>query len=132
MKKMKKMFKGVLATTLVCGGLVLGVGAETSHAGANRLIDIATIGNGTTGYLDGSTGGYAKICLREAFGGANVAIYDNDGGNNPLIRKSTFMNNNSCYTFNAAPYVDGTDKNAEFIVVTSRDIIGTIKFELWD
>lgn len=129
---MKKTLMGLIViTTLLSGSFVWGT--QTSYAGANKLIDITTIGNGTTGYLDGSTGGYAKICLKEAPGGANVAIYDNDGGsNNPVIRSSSFMANGSCYTFNAQPYVDGTDNNAEFIVITSRDIIGTIKFELWD
>ena len=146
---MKTFFKGLLATSFVCVSLVGGTGtsyaAPTNEAPIDeaptdeatpaslRLIDTTTIGNGTIGYLNGATGGSTQICLKDAVGGANVAIYDNDNGSkSTLVKSSGFMANGSCYTFNSNPYVDGTDNDAEFIVETTRDILGTIKFELWN
>lgn len=127
---MKKMLKGLLATSVICGSFVLGAG--NIHAASWTLIDTATIGNGTVGYLDGAKGGNAKICLKNAVGGANVTVYDDDGSSKSLIKGTSFWSNGSCYTFNVEPYVDGSDNDAEFIVTTTRDIVGTIKFELYD
>lgn len=126
---MKNLLKGVVILSLAIGSFVWGV--QTSYA-AMSLIDTATIGNGTTAYLNGAKGGDAKICLKDAPGGANVTLYDDDGDSRTLIKSTSFWSNGYCYTFNVDPYVDGADNDAEFIVITSRDIIGTIKFELWD
>lgn len=126
---MKKIMMGlVVITTLVCGTLW---GTETSNAASYTLVDKKTT-SGTTTYLDGVKGGNAKICLKEEFGGSRFDIYDNDGGNNPLIQGSVFIGNNGCYTFNAAQYVDGSDNNAEFILVTTRTPLTSYVLELWD
>ncbi|MCM3179768.1 hypothetical protein [Cytobacillus horneckiae] len=130
---MKRFLTGLLASSLVFGSFIWGAG--TSYAADPsgwQLIDTASIGNGKIGYLDGAEGGNAKICLKDAFGGAQVTVYDDDGGSNPVIKSQSFWGNGECFTFNVEPYVDGSDNNAEFVVMTSRDIVGTIKFELWD
>ncbi|WP_077736806.1 hypothetical protein [Bacillus sonorensis] len=130
---MRTFLKGLFITTLVCGGFMWGAG--TSYAADPpgwQLIDTTYIGDGVTGYLNGAEGGNAQICLKDAFGGANVTIYDNDGSSRPVIKSTSFWGNGHCVSFDVDPYVDGSDNDAEFVVTTTRDIIGTIKFELWD
>lgn len=130
---MKKFLKGLFATTLVCGSFMQG--AETSHAADPsgwQLIDTASIGDGRTGYLNGAEGGSAMICLKDAFGGAEVIVYEDDGSSWNKIKGPSFWGNGDCFTFNVEPYVDGSDNDAEFVVQTTRDITGTIKFELYD
>lgn len=126
---MKKiMVSLVVITTLVCGTLW---GTETSNAATWTLVDKKK-SSGRTTYLDGVKGGYAKICLKEEFGGSRFDIYENDGANTPMIKAGVFIGNNDCYTFNAAPYVDGSDNDAEFILVTTRTPITSYVLELWD
>lgn len=130
---MKKTLKGLLVSTLLFGSFMWASGiAHAADPSGWQLIDTASIGNGTTGYLDGAEGGDAKICLKDAFGGANVTVYDDDGSSKTVIKATSFWGNGNCFTFNVNPYVDGSDNDAEFMVTTTRDIIGTIKFELWD
>jgi hypothetical protein len=130
--------KGFLKSLLVLSVMISAFGSYSTESHAAdpagwQLIDTATIGNGTTGYLNGAEGGNAKICLTDAFGGANVTVYDDDGnGNWNVIKSYSFWDNNECWEFDVDPYVDGTDNDAEFVVTTSRDIIGDIIFELWD
>ncbi|USK44661.1 hypothetical protein [Cytobacillus oceanisediminis] len=133
---MKKFLKGLFAASLVFVSFVVGAGTSfAADPSGWQLVDTYSLGNGTLAYLDGAEGGSAKICLKDAFGGANVTIYDNDGGstsNSTVVKSTSFWGNGDCYSFNVEPYVDGSDNNAEFYVTTTRDIVGTIKFELWD
>lgn len=127
---MKKFRKGLFASAVLVGSLFF---SPTDGEAADwKLVDSSIIGNGTVGYLNGAKGGKAKICLKEAFGGANVTVYDDDGSSRSVIKATSFWGNNSCYTFNVDPYVDGADNDAEFVVTTTRNIVGNIKFELWD
>ena len=130
---MSKFLKSIFIGTLVFGSFIWGAGTgQAADPAGWQLIDTATIGNGTVGYLNGAEGGNAKICLKEATGGANVTVYDDDGSSRTKIKDTSFWGNNSCFEFNTEPYVDGSDNDAEFIVTTTRDILGTIKFQLWD
>lgn len=129
---MKKIFTSFLVMILVFGGFM-----STSHAADPtgwQLIDVSYISTGISGYLDGAEGGSAKICIKDV-SYAIVSIYDNDNGSSfgaTKIASNIGMWRGDCYTFNVAPYVDGSDNDAEFIVQTSRDLAGTVKFELWD
>lgn len=107
--------------------------SEAADKSGWQLVDTTYISSGTRGVLKGVEGGNAKICLKDAFGGANVSFYSYNGSDGwKLIEYSVWMGNNSCYSFDARPYIDGANKEAEFEVETTRHIIGTIKFELWD
>ena len=123
------MKKIVISLTLVM--IAFGSFSWGASAASWTLVDKKTV-SGATSYLDGVKGGNAKICLKDQFGGLRFDIYDNDGSNSPLIKSGVFINNNSCYTFDASKYVDGTDKNAEFKLVTTRTPIGKYTLELWD
>lgn len=129
---MKKLTKYLLALVVAISSLAV-VDTISTEAAAWTLVDKKTT-TGKVTYLNGVRGGNAKICLKDQFGGLRFDVYDNDGGSTygPKVLSSVFINNNSCYTFYAAPYVDGADNDAEFIVQTTRTPIGTYTLELWD
>lgn len=129
---LKKITKYFVALTIIISSLTLG-NAISTHAYSGKLVDSKTTSSSTT-YLNGVKSGKAKICLKNQIGGIRVNVYDNDGGSNygPLILNGAFIGNNDCVTFDATPYIDGTDNDAEFIVVTTRTPIGSYTLELWD
>ncbi|MGE6379952.1 hypothetical protein [Peribacillus muralis] len=126
---MKKfMMSLIVITTLACGVLWE---TESSSAAAWTLVDKKT-SKGKITYLDGVKGGKAKICLKNQIGGSRFDLYDDDGAKTPLIKAGVFIANNGCYTFNADPYVDGADKNAEFALIKTRSSLNSYVLELWD
>lgn len=129
---MKKITKYLIALTIIITSLTIGNTLST-HAYSGTLVDSKT-SSGTTTYLNGVKSGDAKICLKDQFGGIRVNVYDNDGDSSygPLILSSVFIGNNSCITFDATPYIDGADNDAEFIVVTTRSQLSSYTLELWD
>lgn len=127
---LKKLFFMVFVSLLCFSGQSYSEAADKSGW---QLVDTTYIGSGTRGVLKGVEGGNAKICLKDAFGGANVSFYSYNGSaGRKLIDYSVSMGNNSCYSFDARPYLDGANNEAEFEVENTRHILGTIKFELWD
>lgn len=130
---MKKITKFFVALTIIISSLTVGNVISTHATYSGKLVDSKTT-SGTTTYLNGVKAGQAKICLKNQMGGIRVNVYDNDGGSNygPLVLNSVFIGNNDCVTFDAAPYIDGADNDAEFIVVTTRHPVTSYTLELWD
>lgn len=68
-------------------------------------------------------------------GGMRISVYDNDGNGietSKRILNSVFIGNNKCVTFDATPYIDGADNDAEFIVLPTRGSTTSFTLELWD
>lgn len=128
---MKKINKYLVALILIISALTIG-NTMSTLAASWTLVDSKT-SDSQTKYLNGVKSGQAKICLKEQFGGGNFSVYDNDDGSRgPMILNSHFLGNNDCVTFDATPYIDGTDNDAEFIVVRTRSGLFSYTLELWD
>ena len=129
---MKKITTYFIALTVILPLLTIGSTMST-HADSWTLVDSKT-SSSTSTYLTGVTGGDAKICLKNQIGGIRVNVYHQDGssGFGALILNSVFIGNNRCITFDASPYMDGTNNDAQFVVVTTRTPISSYTLELWD
>ena len=129
---MKKISTYFVALTIIIPLLIIG-NTTSTHANSWTLVDSKTSSSAST-YLKGVTGGDAKICLKNQIGGIRVNVYHKDGSSSygTLILNSVFIGNNSCITFDASPYIDGTNNAAEFTVVTTRTPISSYTLELWD
>lgn len=124
--------------------LLLGISVFTmsnvvsTEAASWKLVDSKTVSasaNAKNIYLNGVKKGKAKICLKNRIGGMRISVYDNDGNgieSSKEIFYYAFIGNNKCLTFDATPYIDGADNNAEFIVVPTRGSVSSFTLELWD
>ena len=129
---MKKITTYFVALTVILPLLTIG-NTMSTHADSWTLVDSKT-SSSTSTYLKGVTGGDAKICLKNQLGGIRVNVY-HQGGNSSLgslILNSVFIGNNRCVTFDASPYIGGTNNDAQFVVVTTRTPISSYTLELWD
>ena len=129
---MKKITTYFVALTVILPLLTIG-NTMSTHADSWTLVDSKT-SSSTSTYLKGVTDGDAKICLKNQLGGIRVNVYHQDGSSSlgSLILNSVFIGNNRCITFDASPYIDGTDNDAQFVVVTTRTPISSYTLELWD
>ena len=129
---MKKIPTYFVALTIIIPLLTIG-NTMSTHANAWTLVDSKT-SSSTSTYLKGVTDGNAKICLKNQTGGIRVNVYHKEENSSygTLILNSVFIRNNSCITFDASPYIDGTNNAAEFTVVTTRTPISSYTLELWD
>ena len=129
---MKKFATYFIALTLIIPLLAIG-NTMSTYANAWTLVDSKN-SLSTSTYLTGVTGGDAKICLKNQMGGIRVNVYHQDGSpsSRSLILNSVFIGNNSCITFDARPYVDETNHDAQFVVATTRTPISSYTLELWD
>lgn len=132
---MKKLTKSFLTSVALLSALTLS-NTMTAEAASWKLVDSKNVSASATAkntYLNGVIGSKAKVCLKDQFGGMRLSVYDNDDKFGPLILNSVFVGNNGCTTaFNATPYIDGTDKDAEFIVQPTRGSVSAYTLELWD
>lgn len=124
--------------------LLLGISVFTmsnvvsTEAASWKLVDSKTVSASSTAkavYLNGVKKGNAKICLKNQMGGMRISVYDNDGNGietSKRILNSVFIGNNKCVTFDATPYIDGADNDAEFIVLPTRGSTTSFTLELWD
>ena len=105
----------------------------STYADSWTLVDSKTTSSTST-YLKGVTGGDAKICLKNQIGGIRLNVYHQDGGPGfgALILNSVFIGNNRCITFDASSYIDKTNNDVQFVVVTTRTPISPYTLELWD
>lgn len=126
------MKKLLVALTIIIPSLTIG-NIMPTHANSWTLVDSKTSSSAST-HLKGVKGGDAKICLKNQIGGIRVNVYHKDENSNygSLILNSVFIGNNNCITFDASPYIDETNNNAEFTVVTTRTPISSYTLELWD
>ena len=129
---MRKITTYFIALTIIIPLLTIG-NTMSTYADSWTLVDSKT-SSSTSTYLKGITGGDAKICLKNQIGGIRVNVYHQDGSSNygTLILNSVFIGNNSCITFDASPYIDETNTDAQFVVVTTRTPISSYTLELWD
>ena len=129
---MKKITTYFVALTVILPLLTIG-NTMSTHADSWTLVDSKT-SSSTSTYLKGVTGGDAKICLKNQMGGIRVNVYHQDESSSyrSLILNSVFIGNNSCITFDARPYMDETNSDAQFVVVTTRTPISSYTLELWD
>lgn len=129
---MNKIPTYFVAFTIIITLLIIGNTLST-HANSWALVDSKTSSSSST-YLGGVIDGDAKICLKKQIGGIRVNVYSKDEGssNRTLILNSVFIGNNSCITFDASPYIDGNNNDAQFVVVTTRTPISSYTLELWD
>lgn len=117
----------IIITLLIIGNTMF------IHANSLTLVDSKTSSSSST-YLGGAIDRDAKICLKNQIGGIRVNVYSKDKGTSDrtLILNSVFIGNNSCITFDASPYIDGTNNDVQFVVVTTRTPISSYTLELWD
>ena len=129
---MRKITTYFVALTIILPLLTIG-NTMSTLADSWTLVDSKTASSTST-YLKGVTGEDAKICLKNQLGGIRVNVYHQDGssGFGSLILNSVFIGNNRCITFDASPYMDGTNNDAQFVVVTTRTPISSYTLELWD
>ena len=129
---MKKISTYFVTLTIIIPLLIIG-NTTSVHANSWTLVDSKT-SSSTSTYLKGVKDGEAKICLKDQVGGIRVNVYHKDESSSygTLILNSVFIRNNSCITFDASPYIDGTNNTAEFTVVTTRTPISSYTLELWD
>ena len=129
---MRKITTYFIALTIIIPLLTIG-NTMSTHANAWTLVDSKTASSTST-YLKGVTGGDAKICLKNQIGGIRVNVYHKDESSSygALILNSVFIGNNSCITFDASPYIDETNTDVQFVVVTTRTPISSYTLELWD
>ena len=129
---MKKITTYFVALTILIPLLTIGNPMST-YADSWTLVDSKT-SSSTSTYLKGVTGGDAKICLKNQLGGIRANVYHQDGNSSlgSLILNSVFIGNNRCITFDASPYIDETNSDVQFVVVTTRTPISSYTLELWD
>ena len=129
---MKKTATDFVAFTIILTLFIIG-NAMSTYANSWTLVDSKT-SSGSSTYLSGIKDGDAKICLKNQLGGIRVNVYSKDEGSNyrTLILSSVFIGNNSCITFDASPYINGTNNDVQFVVVTTRTPISSYTLELWD
>ena len=129
---MKKISTYFVAFTIIITLLII-ENTMTTHANSWTLVDSKTSSSSST-YLGGVIDGDAKICLKNQIGGIRVNVYNkNEGsGDRTLVLNSVFIGNNSCITFDASPYINGTNNEVQFVVVTTRMPISSYTLELWD
>lgn len=129
---MKKFTTYFVALTIILPLLTIG-NTMSTHADSWTLVDSKT-SSSTSTYLTGVTGGDVKICLKNQFGGIRANVYHQDESSSvgSLILNSVFIGNNRCIMFDASPYMDGTNNDAQFVVVTTRTPISSYTLELWD
>ena len=129
---MEKIRRYFIAFTIILTLFIIG-NTMSTHANSWTLVDSKTSVGAST-YLRGVKDAEAKICLKNQIGGIRVNIYTKgeDSSYGTLILNSVFIGNNSCITFDAGPYINGTNNDLEFIVVTTRTPISSYTLELWD
>ena len=129
---MNKITTYFVALTIILP--LLTIGNTMSTLGDSWTLVDSKTSSGTSTYLKGVTGGDAKICLKNQLGGIRVNVYHQDGSSSlgSLILNSVFIGNNRCITFDASPYTNGTNNDAQFVVVTTRTPISSYTLELWD
>lgn len=134
---MKNLTKYFVALMLIISTVTIGNTIST-YASTWTLVDSKTTSASTSPqwvYLNGVKAGNAKICLKDEFGGMRISVYDNDGGtptSGPRIYDHVFIGNNECLIFDAKPYIDGTDNDAEFVIAPTRGSVSSFIFQLWD
>ena len=129
---MKKISTYIVALAIIIPLLIIG-NTMSTHANTWTLVDSKTSSSAST-YLKGVKDGSAKICLKNQIGGIRVNVYHKDENSSyrSLILNSVFIGNNSCITFDASPYIDETNNDAEFTIVTTRTPLSSYTLELWD
>ncbi|MGG5178513.1 hypothetical protein ACQYAC_04115 (plasmid) [Bacillus sp. MM09(2025)] len=132
---MNKIIKYFVALLLCIS--VFTMGNSYAEAASWKLVDSKKVSSrvGPNGIkLYGVKTGKARICLKDQFGGLRVDVYDNDGKGvqqSKLILNAVFIGNNKCVNFNAKPYIDGSNKSAEFIVLPTREPLTSYTLQLW-
>ena len=129
---MKKIITYFIALIIILPLLTIG-NTMSIRADSWTLVDSKTT-SGKSTYLTGVTGGDAKICLKNQIGGIRVNVYHQDENSSfgSLILNSVFIGNNRCITFDASPYMSGINKDAQFVIITTRNPISSYTLELWD
>ncbi|MFP3324794.1 hypothetical protein R0K05_17035 [Planococcus sp. SIMBA_160] len=132
---MNKIIKYLVALLLCIS--VFTMDNSYAEAASWKLVDSKKVSGSWTPkavYLYGVKKGKARICLKDKFGGIRIDVYDNDGKGvkqSKLILNSVFVGNNKCVSFNAKPYIDGSNKSAEFIVFPTRGSLTSFTLQLW-